>query len=509
MFVVVFGVGVLWLRLWNLGVRPLHHDESLDAWFSWRRSTGQSYTYDPAYHGPLRIILTGALFSIAGASDTTARVLAASSGLALIFTPRLISASLGRVGTSAASLAVAVSPSLVYFSRFGREDLPYVLVATIGSLAVVEHLRAPRRRLIMVGAVALAAAACIKETFAITVFTLVTFVALMVAVEWHGRDGWKRSPTLRRFTVFGSEPWWWAATAFVVIFVVSYSVLFTDPAGVWRGIWDGPSYWLGQHDVGRGGQSWTSYAVIGAAYEWPLLVLAVVGGWSAVRRPDHVRLFLVWSAVTQCIVYSWAGERFPWLVVHPLVPIALLAGLGVDHLWRWQRSTRDRAVVAATCVVALTWCVAMSVTVAQVRPNDPRELLVAVQTTDDVRDVVARLEAAAESGPLLVDGTDSGTWPFAWYLRDLPIAGYEIPPGGIPLGVSAAIIADANLERLGLSAQDGMAFDLRATWLPDATTATPAAWWTWYTTRDTWNPVQRVPFHLFLFDPATGAATAL
>ena len=49
----------LGLRLYDLGARPFHHDESQDAYFSWRFATDGDYTYQPILHGPLRRIEIG------------------------------------------------------------------------------------------------------------------------------------------------------------------------------------------------------------------------------------------------------------------------------------------------------------------------------------------------------------------------------------------------------------------------------------------------------------------
>ena len=56
--VVLFLALALVLRLWELGERPFHHDESLDAWWSWRFRNGEYTGYDPVYHGPLRFYIT-------------------------------------------------------------------------------------------------------------------------------------------------------------------------------------------------------------------------------------------------------------------------------------------------------------------------------------------------------------------------------------------------------------------------------------------------------------------
>ena len=46
-------------HLWRLGLRPLAHDEAIDAWFSWQAGGGEVVPYDPVYHGPLRFYLEG------------------------------------------------------------------------------------------------------------------------------------------------------------------------------------------------------------------------------------------------------------------------------------------------------------------------------------------------------------------------------------------------------------------------------------------------------------------
>src|SRR5207247_3335107 len=116
-----------------------------------------------------------------------------------------------------------------------------------------------------------------------------------------------------------------------------------------------------------------------------------------VRRPTLLCVFLIWFFVTSLIVYSWASERVPWLVLHPLLPAALLAGLGVQALW--QARARLRAKVGlALALVGAAYSVEAAVAVAYVHPANPRELLVFVQTSTDVppiRDAIVRLERDA------------------------------------------------------------------------------------------------------------------
>jgi uncharacterized protein (TIGR03663 family) len=173
--------------------------------------------------------------------------------------------------------------------------------------------------------------------------------------------------------------WWnwrrWLACAgiFYAIFVPLFTTLFTNGQGFATGMVGQLGYWLSQHGVARGGQPLHYYVVILALYEF-LPVLLAAGGtiyyiirggfW---RRPAAeggpvpaepveqarfplVALLIYWSIAAFCL-YSWAGEKMPWLAMHLVVPLDLLAGwtlgrlLGAD--WREIRSRGGLWLLAA------------------------------------------------------------------------------------------------------------------------------------------------------------------
>ena len=108
------------------------------------------------------------------------------------------------------------------------------------------------------------------------------------------------------------------------------------------------------------------------AYEWPVVLLAVVGLIAIVRRPTTTGALLVWTSVLSLAIYSWASERMPWLVVHPLLPLILLAGVGAQTLW--DRRTRGwaRVAMAVAAVLAVGW-VYSSIQLAYFRSADARD----------------------------------------------------------------------------------------------------------------------------------------
>ena len=118
------------LRLWDLGERAIHHDESIHLKFAWDITQGTKYLHDPVYHGPFQYFGTAATFIVLGDNDYTSRLFPALFGIALVGLPFLLRRQLGTVGAFVAAGMLTISPALLYFSRFARNDI-YVAFFTV------------------------------------------------------------------------------------------------------------------------------------------------------------------------------------------------------------------------------------------------------------------------------------------------------------------------------------------------------------------------------------------
>src|SRR4051794_1819673 len=263
------------LRLYDLGSRPFHHDESQDAYFSWVLRTGGGYAYDPLLHGPLRFYLTALMYLLFGDSDFTARLAPALMGTAMVGLPYLLRDQLGRIAAFAAGVLLAVGPSYLYFSRFAREDI-YIACITLALVAVTfRFLERPRaHQPALIGAL-LALSFATKESTFITIFVGGSY--LLLALGWQvRRSGAREAPILHTLRAVGWEAWVWAAVAFVGVYTLLFTTFLTHPKGVY-GLYTGLDYWLGQQPVGRGGEPPGFYVVVLFAHEWPVLLLGAVG----------------------------------------------------------------------------------------------------------------------------------------------------------------------------------------------------------------------------------------
>jgi uncharacterized protein (TIGR03663 family) len=221
--------------------------------------------------------------------------------------------------------------------------------------------------------------------------------------------------------------------------------------GVGRGIWEGLYYWLQQQQIARGGQPWYYYLLLIPLYEQVAVVFGLAGIVLSLLRPTRFRLFLVYWLLGTLALYSWASEKMPWLALHILLPLELLAGIALAGLVQQAWTLVGRPLVVNRRVVGSPWAVrttpprvagvvlgllaalsllvptvyGMLVLTHQDAANGPREMMVYVQTTPDVQlvmDKIASADRVLYGGKHAIRiGVGPGQeWPLRWYVRDYP-----------------------------------------------------------------------------------------
>ncbi|MCB0217125.1 MAG: TIGR03663 family protein [Chloroflexi bacterium] len=128
------------------------------------------------------------------------------------------------------------------------------------------------------------------------------------------------------------------------IYALLYTTFFTNPAGI-SGLTRSVEYWVEQHGVVRGDQPFYYYLLFNPLYEFLPMSFALAAAWVYIQHPAlrvwrgsgaemgaeptvasayFVPGLLAWAAGVFWI-YSWAGEKMPWLVTHLVVPQIFLA----------------------------------------------------------------------------------------------------------------------------------------------------------------------------------------
>jgi len=564
LFIAILGIAAGLTRFWALGARPLHHDESIHAYQSWTLSRGGDWRYDPAYHGPFLYYVNALVYKVFGASDFTARLMPAIFGLILIGFAWPLRRWIGKPGAAVYAVLVLTSAHFTYFSRFIREDL-YSLVFTLGTiLAFQRFLETDRSKWLMLSAASFALAGVTKEN---AYMTGVLFVAYGLWCLVRGLGSPEGPPPRTAFTdgiawTFRHiVPILSAGILFLVIWATMYTAFGKYP-GDWWAINKAVKYWMGQHAIARIPGPWYYYFPQLAYYETVILLvacfafpwrewrrdpllrtvlilapIALAAGFLKALKPDlpllpawgallaalaaaFVALF-VWKspdppqtplflrfvafwAVGSLAIYGWAREKVPWLTVHPLLPLTILAALGVVRLWQERRRPWASLALVATGLLLVVNTSGMYLAAfrygAHDKEKEPRhaEMLAYVQTSRDLVRALSAVDTAkarVAAGQNVVTVVGESTWPLTWYLRDITTQwASRIDQASTPI-----IVADWDpegaLEKQLAAKYDAKRVPIRAWWFPEpakeGAVSRPSfrdalRWWLFH---EIWSPI--------------------
>lgn len=151
-------------RFYNLGARVMSHDESLHTYFSWLLYRGQGYEHTPMMHGPLQFHLIALSYFMFGASDFTARIPAVIFSLLTISMAWYWRRFIGRSAGLIAGVLMVISPFMLYYGRYVREDIYAVFSGVLMLYLILRYLEAGKIKYLFMLAGAIAIHFLDKET---------------------------------------------------------------------------------------------------------------------------------------------------------------------------------------------------------------------------------------------------------------------------------------------------------------------------------------------------------
>ena len=173
------------MRLWELEGRTMHYDEAIHLHFAWKLARGVEFVHSPWMHGPLQIELVAVVLKYLGDTDFLARLPYALFGVTLTVLPYFMRRLIGDKGAVCAAVILAFSPSLLYFSRFGRNDILMAVWAVLLLIMLWQYGISNRKRYLFGAAAVTALMLATKET----AYFVILFMGLAaMALGW--RELW-------------------------------------------------------------------------------------------------------------------------------------------------------------------------------------------------------------------------------------------------------------------------------------------------------------------------------
>jgi len=463
------------LRLYDLNLVPLHHDEGVNGNFLVRLVREGVYTYDPNnYHGPTlyyfsalipwitRLLFGNSARDTYGMTTFTIRLVPAVFGLATIVLVFLLRRKLGTIATLSAGLMLAISPGAVYLSRYFIHETLFVFF-TLGIVVALVWFYEERNPSYLVPAGASAALLfATKETAMISVAVLIIALALTLIYTHFTRRTFdqpsgKRNRPRRsnsRLSELISEM---GGTTTVVghlvvalivfqgLYLLFYSSFFQNSKGIYDSlqtfaVWTQTGKTAHVHPA-------SMYVVWLMREEGPLLFLGAVGAFAVfvVSKPKNsMALFSALWAFGLIAAYSLIPYKTPWLVLNFVVPLALIAGYAIQAIYEIDRG--QLRLVTAILVVAVVVGMYQTIDLNFINydNDDTKYVYVYAHTTRSTLDLVNQIDQIAKEesgGQTGITVISPDYWPLPWYLRNYSRVGYF---GRMAPSSEALIIANAN-----------------------------------------------------------------
>jgi len=371
------------LRLYDLQLVPLHHDEGVNGNFLVRLVRDGFYHYDPEnYHGPTLYyfsaiipwtvrflswihLLDPSAQNKYGLTTFNIRLVPALFGLATIWLVLLLRRQLGTIGALSGAALLAISPGAVYLSRYFIHESLFVFFTLAIVVAALRYYEDSHPVYLIFASASAALLFATKETFIITAPVLVIALVSTHVYQWLRESSSARrrntvtdrlGHTVNRLGGPANLAMWSliALVVFVAVSVLFYSSFFTNwPKGVYDSlrafqVWTRTGQEAHKHD------SWTYIKLWLMNQEAILLLLAIIGAAIVVWKPAKpFALFSALWAFGIIVAYSKVPYKTPWLMLNFIVPLALIGGYAIEALYRDVRRDWRLPVAAVILVLCL------------------------------------------------------------------------------------------------------------------------------------------------------------
>ncbi|HNN12319.1 MAG TPA: TIGR03663 family protein [Anaerolineales bacterium] len=190
-FVLVILLAII-TRFYDLGTRVMSHDESLHTYFSWLLYRGQGYEHSPMMHGPFQFHIVALTYFLFGASDFTSRIPTALFSIAIVWMVWYWRQYLGKWGALIAGILMVISPYMLYYGRYVRNESFVAFSGLLMLYAMLRHLELGGKKYLLMVAAALALHFTSKETSFIYTAQALLYLAVYFIVQVTRRP-WKNA----------------------------------------------------------------------------------------------------------------------------------------------------------------------------------------------------------------------------------------------------------------------------------------------------------------------------
>ena len=430
-------------RFAHLSDRPMHGDEAINAVKLSEVVESGLFDYDPhQHHGPI-FYYTAALFSvfhglsdIQGFSESFLRGITALVGIILIWIAFGFRKSLKNDVVLYAAGLMAISPTLVFYSRYFIHEIFFVILSFEFIVGSYQYNKTRKQLWLILSGFALGGLLAAKETWPIIIISMAGAFAIL-----YYRNGLRFQLSMKK-------------VLFVLAIAIGTAFLFFSD--FFQDIQNSTDFFSAfspylNRVSGESihNQPWYYYLTIlfsfnssGFGLHWAegLLFVAFLLNLRIKNQPAIVS-FLFWYSLILLAVLSLIPYKTPWNILGVMPGIILVASYTMVH--ELEKPILRYGVLGA--FFGLMFLQAYSYNF--VYEADQENPHVYAHPTEDVFTIESKIYDISDyvDVSVFVMASDDDYWPFPWYLRHLNNVGYwdHVPDN---VGDASIILVSPDLE---------------------------------------------------------------
>ena len=439
------------------------------------------------------------IFHAIGASDMSARVVAALGAILMLGAAFALRGAIGRAGALALAAMFAISPTLLYISSFGTTASAAIAMLMAAVAIAMTLVRRPTAARAAGLAIVLALAISAGPVGATGVVTAIVALAIVGVVNAIAGGN-----TVLRIRVWWTRRGWLlvaGAIAFVAVWIVIVEILNAEALRIPFSVLFAPLV----NAVSVSALSPPrSYLAIMGFYEFAIAIAALAGVIAIVARRIK-SYFAGWSLVWMIV------SALVWMIARPyraefapgfIVPMALLGAWGFQWLHELEGWDVIRYSAAAIAILAMYAQFVTSAVIAA--PNasqagwERRASLLWNGPATTIQTPAECARAIKLAGPGGTSALPGDAPAIAWYLRALA-------PAADP--ANASVVATRLVAGASADTQAGRQFGFEESWTPDFTKLTAPEAARFMLTAHAWSAVEINDLAIDVRQPPSAAAT--
>jgi uncharacterized protein (TIGR03663 family) len=435
------------LRLPRLEQRPMHGDEAVHAVKFGDLLEKGDYCYNRyEYHGPTLNYFTlipawvSGSQKLADVSEFILRIVPVFFGVLLVLLLLLLADGLGRVATVSAAVLTAISPAMVFYSRYYIQEMLLVCFTFGAIVSGYRYTQDKNIKWALLTGAFLGLMHATKETCIIAFGSMLLALLLMFLMQ--------RRERYISNVVKAIKPWHviMIIASAVIVSALFYSSFFTNLNGILDSVRTYAIYFSRACENVVHNKPWYYYLDILTWVEgfekltWNEDIIVVAAGFGFIIAmtkkgfsPANFSLlrFIAFYTLIMTVVYSAIPYKTPWSMLSFFHGMILLAGVGVAVLIKTSIYWWERLAVGLFLVFFGLLLPAGQAYLGSYRyyanPSNP---YVYAHPVTDVFDITRRIEEVAQAHPagrnmyIQVICPAGDYWPLPWYLRSFDNVGW-------------------------------------------------------------------------------------